>query len=200
VDIQAAGCNLTLDTLKGQLALQVAGGSLKATRLQGKLELFGYGSALDLDEFEGAKLTITASGGSLRARRLKAPRIVVSAAGTETALAELEGTTDLSFYSGSAVIRGVKGPLEAKTFACACTLHLAHVEDTQLEVAGGELALHLARKAAARVLLEGRTLYFDDAFAFAGEREPERIEGHLNDGKNWLRASVASGAIRCVAA
>ncbi|MEZ4700763.1 MAG: DUF4097 family beta strand repeat-containing protein [Rhodothermales bacterium] len=200
IDIQAAGCDIELDNLKGQLALQVSGSTLKASRLHGKLELFSYGSVADIDGFDGSKLTITASGGRLDARRLKAPQIAISASGTETTLADLEGATDLIFHSGFADVRGVKGPLDARTSACACTLHLANVEDTQLEVSGGELALHLAKKAAARVLLEGRTLIFDDAFAFAGEREAERIDGHLNEGKNWLRAFVASGAIRCVAA
>lgn len=200
VDIQASGCYLVMDNLKGQLALQIAGGSLTASRLQGKLEVFGYGSVLDIDGFEGSKLTIAASGGKLTARRLTAPKLAITASGTETILSELDGVTDLIFHSGSADVRGVKGPLEVHSTACACTLHLATIEDTQLEVSGGELAVHLARKAAARVLLEGRTLFFDDAFSFAGERDAERIDGHLNDGKNWLRASVASGAIRCVAA
>ena len=199
VDIQAAAGDISLDTIDGRMSVQLSGGSLTSKDMKGRMEISGFGSSVDLDGFDGSKLSLTTAASNLNARDLKATQITVRTSGSTSNLSNLQGRSTLAFHSGSAEVKAVQGPLEAQVQGCNVSFHLDEVENSRFEVCGGELGLHIKPQLKARLLLEGEDLFLDEDLDFSGDREDNRIEGRLNKGKNLLHAYAASGVIRCSA-
>ena len=197
VDIQTAGSDVSLNGLEGRLALQVSGGAVQGEKLKGKLEVFGYGSAIQIDQFEGTKLDLMAAGGSLQADNLKAEHITIRTASTDTQLANIEGPASLAFHNGYTDINNLFGPVTASVQGGNAALALSELDEVTLQILGGELDLKLDTSMEAWLLFEGPDLEMSDSFAFEGDKTEDRIEGSLNGGKQVLRAQVASGTLRC---
>lgn len=200
LDIQASSSSVMLKDLDGKHSVQVSGGSLSTSNMGGRMEVFGFGCALNLKDFDGSKLTITGAASTITCESLKAEQITVRASGCESDLSNLQGPSSLAFYSGSALVKKADGPLDAQVHGCNATFHFDQVNDTHLEICGGILGLHLKKDLSAKLLLIGSDLQLDKALAFSGDKENDRIDGRLNKGKNLLHAHAASGSIRCVAA
>ena len=192
VDIQATGSQTSITAVNGKISIQLSGGSLKATDLQGRLEVFGYGCDLDIDQFNGSKLFLVAASSALNASNLKANQLTVRASSSTSQLSQIEGNSSLAFNSGEAQVRDIIGSIEAQAQGCDISVHLNQFDDARFSVCGGELDLHLERKLQAKLLLEGDTVFLDKSFTFAGDREEDRIEGKLNKGHNLLQAHAAA--------
>jgi hypothetical protein len=200
IDIQASGSRIALQDLEGKQSIQLSGGSLTTRNMGGRLEIYGFGSALDVREFDGAKLIVVGAASSLDFQAIKAEHITIRASSCSSTLANFQGQASLAFFSGNAEVKHVSGPLDAQVHGCQATFYLDQVDDTYLEICGGQLGLHLTSDLKAKLLLEGDNLYLDKELAFSGDQEIDRIEGRLNKGKNLLHAHAASGSIRCVPA
>lgn len=200
LDIQATSSHVILKDLDGKHSVQISGGSLTASKMGGRMEVFGFGCTMNLENFDGSKLNITGAASTVHGKSLKADQITVRASGCESDLGNLQGQSSLAFYSGKATVNKADGPLDAQVHGCDASFHLDQVYDTHLEVCGGILGLHLDKSLSAKLLLVGSDVHLDKAFAFAGDTESDRIDGRLNKGKNLLFAHAASGSIRCVPA
>ena len=199
VDIHASGGRHSLKGLKGKTSVQLSGGALETQDLGGRLELYGYGCEIELEHFDGENLSIVMGGGSLDSHTLKAKDIALNISSSDVNIERIEGKAELNFHSGQVEIKEAIGPVSANAHGCDFKLHLSRVEETHLDIIGGELDLHLQKKMEAKLLIEGQEVELDGALPFAGDQTDERIEGVLNNGKNLLHAQVASGSIRCKA-
>lgn len=199
VDLQTAGSNITLDGIKGRQTIQGSGGSLTATNLRGKVEIYGFGCDVNIEDFDGSKLSIVTASSKLEAHRIKANNLSVRASSCNSSLSSFNGQTSVYLHSGEATIRSMSGSVEVQSQSCQLHFYIDRVDTTNLAVRGGELGLHINKKVEAQLLLEGQHLSIDDSLAFLGEKEDDRIEGSLNKGKNPLHAKAAAAPIRCMA-
>lgn len=200
LDIQASSGHVILKGLDGKHSVQLSGGSLVSSDMGGRMEVFGFGCSMNLEKFDGSKLSITGAASTLTGESLKAEQITVRASGCESELDHLQGQSSLAFYSGKATVNKADGPLDVQVHGCEAVFHLDQVNDAHLEICGGTLALHLKKDLSARLLLTGSDIHLDKTLSFSGETESDRIDGRLNKGKNLLHAHAASGSIRCLPA
>ncbi len=198
VDIQATSSRTSIKAVDGKISVQLSGGSLDASDLQGRLEVYGYGCNLAIDQFNGSKLFLVAASSELNGTNLKADQLTIRASGSSSKLSQIEGNSSLAFHSGDAKVLDIIGSIDTKAQGCNATFHLDQFDDARFNVCGGDLDLHLKPSSKARLLLEGSDLFLDKSFSFSGEQEDDRIEGQLNKGNNLLQAHVAAGSIRCV--
>ena len=198
VDIQATSSQTSIKAVDGKVSIQLSGGSLQVNDLQGRLEVYGYGCNVNIDQFSGSKLFLVAASSELNATNLKANQLTIRASGSSSTLSQIEGNASLAFHSGDATVLDIVGSIETEAQACNVSFHLDQFDDARFSVCGGELDLHLKQQAKARLLLQGNDVFLDKAFSFSGEREDDRIEGQLNKGNNLLQAHAAAGSIRCV--
>lgn len=200
VDLQTAGSHTDIEHINGRLTVQSSGGSLHASHLQGRLEVYGYACSINVDTFNGTKLSLQAAASTLSLQHIKATHLSVSASSCTTKLEEIEGQTTLYLHSGNADVKKAAGPLDVKSQGCTSSFFIDQVDDTVLAINGGELSLHMIQKLKAKVILEGPSIDFDEKLSFSGEKLTHRVEGHLNKGKNLLRAYAAAAPIRCLRA
>ncbi|MBX2822346.1 MAG: hypothetical protein KTR29_21805 [Rhodothermaceae bacterium] len=199
VDLQTAGSHIQIEGIDGRQTIQGSGGSLKARKLRGKVEIYGFGCDIDLEDFEGAKLSLVAASCTLEAHQVKSNNISVRASSCKSSLSKFEGQTSIYLHSGEATIRSMSGSVEVQSQSCLLHFYIDRVDTTNLAVRGGELGLHIKREVEAHLLLEGQQLSIDDSLAFRGEKLEDRIEGSLNKGKNPLHAKASAAPIRCKA-
>lgn len=200
VDIQASSSQTSIKGVDGKISVQLSGGSLNATELKGKLEVYGYSCKVELDEFSGSKLFVVAASSELNATNIKAAKLTVRASSSNSTLSQIEGSSSLAFHSGEAKVSNIHGTIDAQAQGCDASFGLRDFDDARFNVCGGELKLRLQKHLKAKLLLEGDEVFLDKAFSFSGDREKDRIDGRLNQGNNLLRAQAAAGSIRCTPA
>ena len=200
VDLQTAGSHINMEGINGRQTIQGSGGTLVAKNLRGKVEIYGFGCDIDVQDFDGAKLSLVAASCNVKARAIKSSNISVRASSCEAVLSKFEGQTSVYLHSGEATLRSMTGTVEVQSQSCMLHFYVDRVDAaTNLAVRGGELGLHIKREAEAQLLLEGQHLSIDDSLAFSGEKMEDRIEGSLNKGKNPLHARASAAPIRCMA-
>ena len=200
VDIQASSSQTSIKSVDGKISVQLSGGSLNASELKGKLEVYGYSCRMEIDAFSGSKLFLTAASSEVKATNVKAGQLTVRASGSTSNLSNIESNASLAFHSGEAKVVDITGTIDAKAQGCNASFSLGEFDDARFYVCGGELDLQLEQQLKAKLLLEGSEVFLDKAFSFSGDREEDRIEGRLNKGNNLLHAHAAAGSIRCVPA
>ena len=199
VDLQTAGSNIIMSGIAGRQTIQGSGGSLTAQNLKGKVEIYGFGCDVNVENFDGSKISIITASCSLNAKGIKANHISLRASSSNSLLSDFEGKTSIYLHSGEATIRSMTGTLEVQSQSCLLHFYIDRVDTTSLAIRGGELGLHIKREVEAQLILEGQQLSIDDSLAFLGEKLDNRIEGSLNKGKNPLHARAAAAPIRCMA-
>ena len=199
VDLQTAGSHISMEGIDGRQTIQGSGGSLTARDLRGKVEIYGFGCDVHIENFEGSKLSLVAASADLKAHHIKSNNISVRASSCNTTLSEFEGQTSIYLHSGEAVMRSMSGTVEVQSQSSLLHFYIDSVDTTNLAIRGGALGLHIKREVEAHLTLEGQQLSFDESLAFTGDQEEHRIDGSLNKGKNPLHARASAAPIRCVA-
>ena len=198
VDIQASGSNTTIKSVDGKISVQLSGGSFEGSGLQGKLEVFGYGCTLDIDQFEGTQLDLVAASSDLSASNVKAGQLSIRASGSTSTLSKIDANSSLAFHSGEATVTNIEGTIDAEAQGCDVSFQIEQFDDARFSVCGSELALRLKPQLEAKLLLEADSVFLDKAFTFSGDKEEDRVDGRLNKGNNLIKARAAAGSIRCV--
>ena len=188
VDLQTAASKIDISGVEGRMTIQGSGGTLNATQLKGKLEIYGYGCDVNVADVEGSKISIVAASGTVNVDQIKANQISVRSSSCSSSISNLEGQTSLYLHGGTATINKITGPLDVQSQSCDAHVFVDHVDDTNLSIRGGKLGLHLKHDLQAKLLFEGQEIHFDDSLSFQGQHEDGRIEGALNRGKSLLHA------------
>ena len=197
VDLQTAASDISINDVKGRMTVQGSGGTLEATNLKGKIEIYGYGCDININEVEGTKISIVAASGTLYMGNVKANQISVRASSCSSSISKLNGNTSLYLHGGSATVDEITGPLDVQSQSCEASVFVTRVEDINLSIRGGQLHLHIKRDAKARLLLEGNAIHLDESLSFQGEKDDYRIDGSLNSGRNLIHARAAAATIHC---
>ena len=198
VDLQTAASNIVISGIEGRMTIQGSGGTLTASQLKGKLEVYGYGCDVNIDNIEGSKVAVVAASGSVDANHIKANQISIRASSCSSTISNLEGQTSLYLHGGTANISKITGPLDVQSQSCEAHVYVDHVDDTNLSIRGGKLGLHVKNDLQAKLLFEGQEIHIDDSLSFQGQHEDGKIEGVLNRGKSLLHARASAAEIRCV--
>ena len=199
VDLQTAGGHINIEGIDGRQTIQGSGGSLTAKDLRGKVEIYGFGCDIYLENFQGTKLSLVAASSDLEAKGIKSSNISIRASSCNSTLSNFSGQTSVYLHSGEAILRSMSGDVEVQSQSSLLHYYIDQVDTTNLSVRGGALGLHIKREVEAQLLLEGQQLSLDDSLSFLGEKLANRIEGSLNKGKNPLHVRAAAAPIKCVA-
>ena len=198
VDLQTAASNINIADLEGRMTIQGSGGALQATDLKGKLEVYGYGCDISVKNVEGSKLSIVAASATVAVQGVTSNQISIRVSSCSSTISQINGQTSLYLHGGNASVDKLSGPLDIQSQSCEAVVHVDKVDSTNLAIRGGKLGLHIKHDLQAKLLLEGSEIHFDDALSFQGQRDDDRIEGTLNNGKNLIHARSAAAEIHCM--
>jgi hypothetical protein len=188
---------VTAADLSGAMEFVVWGGSVRANRLDGSLDVQGSGGTVSVQDCSGSSLDLQWTAGEVALEQITGASTTLRARSAPTTVQDLRGPADLSVHGAPLTLRNLNGPCEAQVRGGALTFHGPPAHDTFLQTVGGPVQALLPPTCSATVSLAGTEAILDDAFGFDGEQMPERIVGSLNDGGPKLHAHAVQGPVRC---
>ena len=139
VDASVAGGTINASGLKGRLTLESKGGTLHGSDLQGRLEVIGLGSAIILDGIKGPNLVLRTAGGTLQADGLAADRQKLQISSSEAHISRLIGPSDWRFTDADVRVDGIEGAVQGHLYGGRLQLTMedaapVHLESVRTEV------------------------------------------------------------------
>lgn len=197
VHAQTPGGAVDASGLRGDVDLKVMGGTVRLEQLRGSLRVSGSGGPLTVQDSTGASLDLQWSAGEVTLKHLTEGSTTLQARAAPTTVHDVQGPLDLSVHGAPLALREVDGPCDAQVRGGELTYFGAPTHDTFLTAVGRPLRTNLPAAHAAALTLTGAQVRLDEAFSFAGEQTPQRIEGTLNGGGPQLRLRAVQGLAAC---
>lgn len=199
VEAQTPGGAVHAAGLSGVVNLDVMGGSAEVEGMSGSVTVRGGGKRLGVHDFKGKTLHVQWASGSVDLENVSAESTTLRSVSAVTTVKSLRGETDVAVRGASLSLRNVAGPCSGTTYGGNLTYAGTPTDNTVLRAIGGSVETQFPPSLGATLLLSGERAQLDDAFAFDGERTPQRVEGTLNGGGPTLDLQAIRGDARCTA-
>lgn len=196
-DVHVPGGTIRATDLRGTLDLALTGGHIEAIRHSGPLTLRVYSSTVEIEDFSGDSLSLTASSGSIQVSSVEARTVEVDASGCPVTLSNIHAPLDLRANGGPVRLSNIDGPLSARVYGGSVTLSGPTPSDADINTVGGPVRIALSDNLSADLMLEGDRVDLDERLPFRGDRLHRRVEGTLNGGGAALKARAIRGSVEC---
>ena len=208
-DVHAAGGSIDARGLHGPVTLEAPGGSMRAVRLGGRLDLHVHRSRATVEDFDGKTLSAQVYSSPLTVRGATASTVKVESAAGPLRLEGIQAALSVRTRGGAARIARLHGPLDAEVCGGALSFFPETGHAARVRAPGGDVHLHFGEALAAHLHLSAPRLTLPPLPHFEGERSQQHAEGVLN-GSNagtggamlkgdgtLIDATAPGGTIRC---
>ena len=196
LSLRAAGGDIAVDDLDGELSARTSGGSITAEEITGSLEVETSGGAIRVAAAGGA-VTATTSGGAI-ALGPTGGDIEARTSGGSIRIEEA-GAHVAARTSGGSIAVSAAGPIEARTSggAIRATFRQQPDGDSDLRTSGGDIEVLLPEGVAVDIdaKTSGGRVVADVPVTVEGTFERSALRGAIGGGGPHLRLRTSGGSI-----
>ena len=196
LSLRAAGGDIAVGDLDGELRARTSGGSLVAGYVTGSLQLETSGGSINVER-AGGTVGVTTSGGAIRLGAVGGA-VEARTSGGSIHVAEAAGPVSAR-TSGGSIVLGSAGAIDARTSggSIRARIHAQPHDESSLRTSGGDITVALAEGVAVDIEAQafGGRVLSDIPLAVQGEPEKSSLRGSVAGGGPVLSLRTSGGSI-----